>query len=46
MTAIQWHSFVLHMLGKRTWKGRDTNGRELGAAAMVQTSATEQAAHG
>lgn len=22
MTAIQWHSFVLHMFGKRSWRGR------------------------
>lgn len=46
MTAIQWHSFVLHMLGKRTWKGRDTNGRELAVPAMAQAGTTEHAAHG
>jgi hypothetical protein len=22
MTAIQWHSFVLHLTGRRTWRGR------------------------
>lgn len=26
MTAIQWHSFVLHLRGKRSWRGRDTAG--------------------
>ena len=24
MTLIQWHSFVLHLTGKRTWRGRTT----------------------
>ncbi|MCX5690344.1 MAG: glycosyltransferase family 2 protein [Planctomycetota bacterium] len=24
MTLIQWHSFVLHMTGKRSWRGRTT----------------------
>jgi len=22
ITAIQWHSYVLHLTGKRSWKGR------------------------
>ena len=26
MTAIQWHSFVLHLRGKRSWRGRDASG--------------------
>jgi hypothetical protein len=26
MTAIQWHSWVLHIRGKRTWRGRDAAG--------------------
>jgi hypothetical protein len=29
MTAIQWHSFVLHLRGKREWRGR------VGAAAQA-----------
>lgn len=24
MTLIQWHSFLLHLTGKRTWRGRTT----------------------
>jgi hypothetical protein len=23
MTLVQWHSFVLHLLGRRSWRGRD-----------------------
>lgn len=26
MTAVQWHSFVLHLMGRRAWRGR-TQGR-------------------
>lgn len=32
MTLVQWHSFLLHLMGRRTWRGR-TAGMATGGAA-------------
>ena len=32
MIGVQWRSFYLHVTGKRTWRGRDASGAEVGAS--------------
>jgi len=32
MIGVQWWSFYLHVTGRRTWRGRDASGAEVGAS--------------
>lgn len=42
MTAIQWHSFVLHVTGRRSWRGR-TQGQGAGPTGSSTPPATPAA---